>query len=342
MPPAPTIFVANTIGGIAHRGHANKFESFAHRFIDLRFLEDALPISSDVRRSGSLACSCEYSRPPCDPDWFIHYMSPHIDVRGVAGTLHRTLTAAIDPVLDGSTNPILSCEADILVGFAHPVPTLATQDDAHRPFGCFAAGTRIATEHGAVPIDQLGTGDLVHTARDGRLKPIVWVGHRTVDCQTHPHPSQVWPIRIRPSAFGPDLPQRDLLLSPDHAIFWIDALIPVRTLVNDRSIVQVPMAQVTYFHLELQHHDVVLADGMPAETFLDTGPAMAFCGRGNAIGLYPDAACRLWDAKACAPLVVTGPVLDRLRQWLTITGLQHVGGEMSDTLSSPSRAVQLA
>ena len=80
---------------------------------------------------------------------------------------------------------------------------------------------------------------------------------------------------------------------------------------------------MTYFHLELAQHDVILADGLPAETYLDTGPDAVFHGHGSPISLYPDLASRLWDAKACAPLLVTGPVIDSLRQWLGITASRH-------------------
>jgi len=223
-------------------------------------------------------------------------------------------------VLDRFTCIVHADEADTMVRTAHPIPTaLATGiDSAARSFGCFAAGTQIATEHGPVPIESLGAGNLVHTVCDGRLKPIVWTGHRTIDCQRHPRPSRVWPIRISASAFGPNLPHRDLLLSPDHAVYWIDALIPIRCLVNDRTIRQTPVTEVTYFHLELAQHDIVLADGLAAETYLDTGPAAVFHGHGSPMSLYPDLASRLWDAQACAPLLVTGPVIDSLRQWLAI------------------------
>jgi hypothetical protein len=178
--------------------------------------------------------------------------------------------------------------------------------------------------------------------RDGRLKPIVWAGHRTIHCDRHPHPSRIWPIRISQSAFGPDLPQRDLLLSPDHAVYWIDALIPVRCLMNGATITQTPVDQVTYYHFELKHHDVVLAEGMPAETYLDTGPEAVFPGHGSPIGLYPDLASRLWDAKACAPLVVVGPILDSLRQWLGINAARRNVIDPTRVKASTRRGTKIA
>ena len=176
---------------------------------------------------------------------------------------------------------------------------------------CFAAGTRITTTTGDVPVEDLREGDLLPTLIGGAAAPIVWIGRRTVDCARHPSPRKVWPVRIRAGAFGPGdsglgLPARDLLLSPDHAVFWEDVLIPVKYLLNGDSIAQLPLEQVTYYHVELPEHDVVLAEGLPTESFLDTGGRSMFENGGAVMALHPDFAVRLWEAKACAPLVVTG------------------------------------
>jgi len=317
----PNVVAADSIGGSGHGVLLNEHASFAARFRDLRFLEGADPVESGSHSLGSLTCGWDYGCLRSLPDWFTGYIAPESPARDLPSAVGWTPGASVGLLLDLPTNPMHANEADAMVCTALPIPEPVSPrpDSFGRSFGCFLAGTQIATEHGPMPIESLGTGHLVHTVRDGRLKPIVWTGHRTIDCERHPRPARVWPIRISASAFGPNMPQRDLLLSPDHAVYWIDALIPVRCLVNDRTITQMPVADVTYFHLELRHHDVVLAEGMAAETFLDTGPEAVFHGHGSPIGLYPDLASRLWDAKACAPLVVAGPILDSLRQWLAIT-----------------------
>jgi hypothetical protein len=325
MLPGSNCFDLNSTGHADQRGVAVRHASFAARFRNLRFLENTAPVAIGTPASGARACDWVYGCMRSTPDWFDHYVAPgpcFSDQPSWHGSAPET---PMTLVLDQLTSIMHAHEADTLVRTAHPIPApLATGiDGPERSFGCFAAGTEIATERGPVPIESLGTGNLVHTVCDGRLKPIVWTGHRTIDCQRHPRPSRVWPIRISASAFGPNQPQRDLLLSPDHAVYWIDALIPIRCLVNDRSITQTPIAEVTYFHLELAQHDVVLADGLPAETYLDTGPEAVFQGHGSPVSLYPDLASRLWDAKACAPLLVTGPVIDSLRQWLGITASRH-------------------
>jgi hypothetical protein len=140
---------------------------------------------------------------------------------------------------------------------------------------CFAAGTRIATAAGEVPVEHLNEGDLPLPVF-GRAMPVVWRGYRHIDCARHPRPETVWPVRIAAGAFGPDLPRRDLRLSPDHAVYVGGVLIPVRYLVNGMSIRQEPVQRATYWHLELAAHGIVLAEGLPAETYLDTGNRSLF------------------------------------------------------------------
>jgi hypothetical protein len=184
---------------------------------------------------------------------------------------------------------------------------------------CFAAGTRIAAwRDGAlvsVAVEDLVVGDLV-AARFGGRAPIGWIGERAVDCRRHAKPEAVWPVRVRAGAFGRGLPTRDLYLSPDHAVFEDGSLIPVRELINGGSIAQVRRARVHYYHIELAQHDVVRAEGLEVETFLDTGNRANFRGQAGVIALHPDFAAQVWDAVACAPLVIAGPVLDAARRRL--------------------------
>jgi len=84
---------------------------------------------------------------------------------------------------------------------------------------CFAAGTCIAVEHGEVAIEALRVGDRVRTVIGGTPAPIVWIGHRNIDCGRHPRPRLVWPVRIAAGAFGRGRPSHDLFLSPDYAIY---------------------------------------------------------------------------------------------------------------------------
>jgi hypothetical protein len=128
----------------------------------------------------------------------------------------------------------------------------------------------------------------------------------------------VWPIRIEAGAFGPAEPRRPLFLSPDHAVFQDGALIPVKYLVNGTTVTQMPVDTVTYFHVELARHAVLLADGLPAESYLDTGDRSDFANGGGVVRLHPDFASLRREAEACAPLVITGPVLEAVRDRLAV------------------------
>ena len=178
---------------------------------------------------------------------------------------------------------------------------------------CFAAGTRIATSRGAVAIERLRIGDDVICA-DGSQAPVIWLGHRTIDCRRHPRPAEVHPVRVRAGAVAPGVPARDVLLSPEHAVFLGGVLIPVRHLLNGRTIVQKRRACLTYWHLELPRHGVVLAEGLACESYLDTGNRCAFVEGGPVRQLHADFARAAWEAAACAPQVRGGPELILVRQ----------------------------
>jgi hypothetical protein len=180
---------------------------------------------------------------------------------------------------------------------------------------CFASGTRIEGAFGPVPVEALRVGDTVRTAR-GRLAPVKWIGFRRTALAKHPHPLDVMPVRVRAGAFGDNRPVRDLVLSPDHAVFLDGHLVPVRYLVNGVSIVQERREAVTYWHVELDRHDLILAEGLACESYLDTGNRHAFEGE-MAVQMHPefarDHALAVWQAAGCAPILVD-PTDARLRR----------------------------
>jgi hypothetical protein len=188
---------------------------------------------------------------------------------------------------------------------------------------CFLAGTRILTDRGEVPVEELREGDLVRThGEDGTsLAPVRWIGRRRIDVATHPRPTGVWPIRIRHDAMAPGLPHRDLLVSPDHAVLLDGVLVPAKLLVNGMTIVQDDrFSRVDYFHVELDRHSILISEGLPAESYLDTGNRAIFENAGLALILHPDfsiaARMQTWNEHACAPLTVAAkdiePVWRRL------------------------------
>ena len=176
---------------------------------------------------------------------------------------------------------------------------------------CFREGTRIATTKGEITVEHLAVGDRVHALQE--QLPITWIGHRHIDCRRHARPHLVWPVRISRDAFGDGSPYRDLWLSPDHAVFCDGVLIPIKHLIDGTTIAQVPVAHVTYYHVELPRHGVLLAEGLPVESYLDTGRRANFDNGGASLAIHPDFTTRSWEARGCAPLVVAGPHLEALR-----------------------------
>ena len=186
---------------------------------------------------------------------------------------------------------------------------------------CFAAGTRIATPAGDVRVEALRPGDQLVTA-SGQPRAIRWIGHRAVAIARHPKPDDIQPIRIAPHAFAASQPHSALYLSPDHAVYADGVLVPIRYLVNGSTITREDVARVTYYHVELADaagaalHDVILAEGLTCESFLDTGNRSSFSNTGAATALHPQFARDIWAAQACAQLVVEGAEVVALRSWL--------------------------
>ncbi|MBN8898790.1 MAG: Hint domain-containing protein, partial [Rhodospirillales bacterium] len=156
---------------------------------------------------------------------------------------------------------------------------------------------------------------------------------RHVRCDRHPAPDSVCPFRVAAHAFGRDMPARDLFLSPDHALFVDGVLIPVRYLADGKAIVQVAPADVTYWHVELDRHDVILAENLPAECLLPGEPNRAAFADGAVMALHPTldprpgAESLRWEAEGCAPLVITGPVVARAKARLRAPRGQRAGAQ---------------
>jgi hypothetical protein len=93
-------------------------------------------------------------------------------------------------------------------------------------------------------------------------------------------------------------------------------LIPIKHLINGSTIVQVPVERVTYYHIELPRHDVLLAEGLPAESFLDMRDGSNYANRPGPVRLYSDFSARIWEAFGCARLIVTGPELVAARAFV--------------------------
>ncbi|NKX44051.1 Hint domain-containing protein [Roseicyclus persicicus] len=143
---------------------------------------------------------------------------------------------------------------------------------------CFLTGTRIATPQGERPIETLAEGDLVLTA-DGRTTPVLWVWRQEIT-NIFGLGEMRTPVRVAAHALGPGCPARDLIVTADHALLVDGFLINAGALVNGTTIHPVPLAKMpatfTYWHVETEAHEAVLAENCPAETFIDYAPRDGF------------------------------------------------------------------
>lgn len=179
---------------------------------------------------------------------------------------------------------------------------------------CFLSGTLIRTLRGDIAVEELKLGEKVVTL-SGAIRPIVWLGHRTVNARIHPDPRSVWPIRVAGGAFGPMRPDRDLYLSPGHSICVTcedEVLVIVDLLVNGSTIARVEMDDVTYWHVELPSHDVLIANGLPTESYLDRGNRDFFVETGADTDRIPAGENRT-DPDFCRPCISDGSILEVLR-----------------------------
>jgi hypothetical protein len=152
---------------------------------------------------------------------------------------------------------------------------------------CFAPGTLIATPGGERPVETLAIGDAVLTA-DGRAVAVRWMGRQTV--RTGLAGERARPVRVRAGALGPGVPHSDLVLTADHALILDDLAVNAGALVNGTTIAFVPLDAlpdaVTYWHVETAAHDTILANGAPAETFVDYVGRKAFDNHREYLDLY--------------------------------------------------------
>ncbi len=177
---------------------------------------------------------------------------------------------------------------------------------------CFVSGTRILTAGGSVPIEAIHAGAEVIAIVDGQRvsRRVKWIGYRRLELLRHPDRAALAPIRFRQGCMSDGLPERDLLVSPPHCMFIDGKLIPAKLLVNEMTIVKdTTLNLVEYYHLELDRHAVVVAEGVASESYLDTGNRAFFSNAGLALMLHPEfhvnAGLRCWEVDACAPLAVS-------------------------------------
>ena len=179
---------------------------------------------------------------------------------------------------------------------------------------CYCRGTRILTDRGEKPVEDLQIGDRL-MVRSGALRPIRWIGRRAYGGRFAAGNRDVLPVVIRAGALADGVPRRDLSVSPLHAMFLDGVLVPAAALVNGATIIQAQaIDRVEYFHLELETHDVILAEGALSESFVDDDSRGMFHNASEYRAMYP--AARPVPARYCAPRVEDGEALVAIRRRL--------------------------
>ncbi|QGX99015.1 hypothetical protein EI983_12345 [Roseovarius faecimaris] len=171
--------------------------------------------------------------------------------------------------------------------------TLVTFDEIENII-CFTPGAQILTSHGERAVETLQVGDMVVT-RDNGLRPIRWIGKRTVKAE-----GDFAPIRISPSVA--DSGREALLVSPQHRILFTgyraellfgesEVLVAAKHLVDGKDVTVVEQEEVTYIHIMFDRHEVIYASGIATESFHagDMGlGAVSEAARDELFALFPE------------------------------------------------------
>lgn len=172
---------------------------------------------------------------------------------------------------------------------------------------CFCAGTLIGTPAGEVPVQTLKAGDIVLTAHNGPRK-VTWLGKGKV-LSTRGKRTAATPVIVRKGALADNVPARDLHVTKAHSLYIDEVLIPVEFLVNHKTIIWDDRAQeVEIYHVELESHDILIANGAPAESYRDDGNRWLFQNANSGWHLPPQ--------EPYAEVLTGGPLVDAIWQRL--------------------------
>lgn len=189
---------------------------------------------------------------------------------------------------------------------------------------CFLPGSLIATEAGPKAVETLAVGDLVLTGLAGNQtpEPVTWIGRGHVEVQPDlPDDQAGYAVCISKDALGKNCPDTDLHLTSEHTLYFNGHFVPVRMLVNHRSIFyDRNLLSYDYYHFETAEHSIVHANNVVTESYLNAESSrrdfrdMDFLQQGNVVTFPPPS--KSWEQDACAPLAVDAAFVQPLHEML--------------------------
>lgn len=234
-----------------------------------------------------------------------------------------------NPVFDDG-NGIVEVSDDDLTDSIGKVYTISEEDT---PLLCFMAGTMVTTPEGSKAVEELSIDDAVVTS-SGEVSRVKFVGIQTMDKFTVS--TNRLPVCIRKDALAPNVPNKDLYVSADHAMYVDGILAHAGALVNGISICRVERSELeqnfTYYHVELEDHSLVLADNAPAETFVDNVTREKFNNYKEYIGLYGENENNNLTGELELPRAMSSRQLPKaIKERLEKRALELFGNELSHT-----------
>jgi len=182
--------------------------------------------------------------------------------------------------------------ADLLltVNYIDPTDSGATISGLVTPADtpiCFLRGSMIETVSSSIPVELIATHESLISFTESAIE-VAWIGYqrRTPEFAAF---QDYLPVKISAGAVDDNVPIRDLYLSPDHAVLIDGYLIHAKALVNGKTIVQMTEweGDIEYYHIETEKHEIIFAEGLPCETFIDNVSRAQFDNYAEYLELYP-------------------------------------------------------
>lgn len=181
---------------------------------------------------------------------------------------------------------------------------------------CLMRGAMVLTPKGEVPVENLKIGDDVMTV-DGTAETVKWIGRRAYARPFVARGGGIAPIVFERGSLGPNTPSRPLYVSPEHAMYVDNVLVPARLLANGTTIRQVKdFDLVEYFHLEFDEAQVIVANGAPSESYVEAGNRRMFANYGEYVELYGEAPAQA-SSRRRFHLVTSGAAVQAIHRRLS-------------------------